>query len=171
VDPALLLAERFPLLERVFSRWVHSQMECSKSSPGRLRLLGVLHCIGPQIMSELSDELGVTARNITSLVDALEREGLVRRTPHPTDRRATIIELTEQGIASASVVKKAFTERVATLFRDLPQIDQHDLLRVVESLLVALYKRGQGGKRLCRIGVPRSAGEDVLEADGGNKSV
>ena len=48
-------------------------------------------------MSDLGDELGVTARYVTSLVDGLEKEGLVRRVPHPTDRRATIIESTPKG--------------------------------------------------------------------------
>ena len=62
-----------------------------------MRLLGSLHCKGPQIMSSISDELGVTRRNVTALVDALEEEGLVRRKPHPTDRRATVIEMTDRG--------------------------------------------------------------------------
>ena len=42
-----------------------------------LRLLGVLHTQGPQIMSDLGDELVVTARYVTSLVNELEKEGLV----------------------------------------------------------------------------------------------
>jgi DNA-binding MarR family transcriptional regulator len=36
-------------------------------------------------------------RNVTSLVDALESAGFVARSPHPTDRRATVVSLTRQG--------------------------------------------------------------------------
>jgi DNA-binding MarR family transcriptional regulator len=131
------------MLERLFSRWVHSLIESEGVSPARLRLLGVLHCRGPQKMCDLSQELGVTARNVTTLVDALEEEKLVRRTPHATDRRATIVELTTRGAESASVVAADFKQRVADLFRDLPENDQRELLRLIDALLDALHKRVQ----------------------------
>src|SRR6476620_8690822 len=60
----------------------------------RLRLLEVLHCQGPAKMKTLADGLGLSARNLTALADSLECEGLVRRVAHPTDRRATLLELT-----------------------------------------------------------------------------
>jgi DNA-binding MarR family transcriptional regulator len=145
-DPALRLAERFPILQHVLSRWVQTLIESTSVSPSRIRLLGVLHCRGPQIMSDLSDELGTTPRNVTTLVDALEEEGLVRRVPHATDRRATVVELTPQGIESASVLCSSFKEKIAAVFRDLPRADQSELLRLVDSLLDALQKRGQGGR-------------------------
>jgi DNA-binding MarR family transcriptional regulator len=145
-DPALRLAERFPILQHILSRWVQSLIENTSASPSRIRLLGVLHCRGPQIMSGLSDELGVTPRNVTTLVDALEVEGLVRRVSHATDRRATVVELTSQGTESASVLCNAFKGKMAAVFRDLPEADQRELLRLVDSLLDALQKRGQGGR-------------------------
>jgi DNA-binding MarR family transcriptional regulator len=48
-------------------------------------------------MLDLSDELGVTARNVTGLVDALQRDGLVERLPYPNDRRAVLVRLTPAG--------------------------------------------------------------------------
>ena len=144
-DAAVRLAEIFPILQHIFARWLQSQMESGGVSPARVRLLGVLHCRGPQIMSGLSDELGVTARNVTTLVDALEGEGLVRRTPHATDRRATVVELTPEGLEAAEVLVGALAQKSAALFRDLPEADQRELLRLVESLLGALQKRCQGG--------------------------
>jgi DNA-binding MarR family transcriptional regulator len=102
--------------------------------------------MGPQIMTDLSDQLGVTARNITALVDALESEGLVRRTPHSTDRRATVIELTPEGVGAAGELVEAFRQKIASLFRDLPVDDQRDLLRLVDALLLALQKRVHGAR-------------------------
>jgi DNA-binding MarR family transcriptional regulator len=142
-DPALRLVEIFPALERAFSRWVQSLSESGSVSPARIRLLGVLHCKGPQIMCGLSDELGVTARNVTSLVDGLEAEGLVRRMPHPTDRRATLVELTPQGFEQGHKLHESYREMVAELFRDLPAPDQRELVRLLEALLGALRQRGQ----------------------------
>ncbi len=47
-------------------------------------------------MGDLAEDLGITARTVTTLVDALEREGLLVRLPDPTDRRATLLALTEK---------------------------------------------------------------------------
>jgi DNA-binding MarR family transcriptional regulator len=143
-ESALRLAERFHVLVPAFKRWILSLCDGDGVSPARLRLMGALHCRGPQIMSELSGELGVTARNVTTLVDGLAGEGLVRRAPHPTDRRATVIELTARGKATASATLQSFTEKTAALFRDLPEADQGELLRLVDALLAALQKRGHG---------------------------
>ena len=57
-------------------------------------MLGALHFSeGPVIMRNPGEELGVTPRNVTKLVDELEAEDLVRRLPHPSDQRATLVEL------------------------------------------------------------------------------
>jgi DNA-binding MarR family transcriptional regulator len=89
----------------------------------------------------ISAELDVTARNVTALVDGLEADGLVRRVPHPTDRRATVIELTPAGAGVGCKVLAPFHEKVAGLFRELTPADQRELLRLMESLLVSLQRR------------------------------
>jgi DNA-binding MarR family transcriptional regulator len=43
---------------------------------------------------ELSTQLGIHRNVMVSVVDKLEREGLVRRMPHPGDRRAFAVTLT-----------------------------------------------------------------------------
>jgi DNA-binding MarR family transcriptional regulator len=48
-------------------------------------------------MGELSQRLMVTGGNVTGVTDQLEAEGLVRRTPHPHDRRAFAVQLTPAG--------------------------------------------------------------------------
>ena len=35
--------------------------------------------------------------SVTNIVDRLEAQGLVRRVPHPTDRRTTLAEITAEG--------------------------------------------------------------------------
>jgi DNA-binding MarR family transcriptional regulator len=48
-------------------------------------------------MRELSQRLMVTGGNVTGITDQLEHEGLVVRTPHPSDRRAYFVRLTPAG--------------------------------------------------------------------------
>lgn len=48
-------------------------------------------------MGELSARLMVSNGNITSLVERLAEEGLIRRTPSPTDRRSHRVTLTQDG--------------------------------------------------------------------------
>ena len=93
-------------------------------------------------MSGISEELGVTRRNVTALVDALEEEGLVRRQPHPTDRRATVIELTEEGERTAGAMYDEHREAVAELFAGLSEEDRRDLIRVLGRLRDALRREG-----------------------------
>ena len=48
-------------------------------------------------MTELSRQMMVSNGATTSLVDRLAEDGLLQRAPHPSDRRTTIIRLTEAG--------------------------------------------------------------------------
>lgn len=48
-------------------------------------------------MRELSKRLMVTGGNITGITDQLEREGLVVREAHPSDRRSFTVKLTPSG--------------------------------------------------------------------------
>jgi DNA-binding MarR family transcriptional regulator len=50
----------------------------------------------PVSPSQLKDALGTDTAGMTRLLDRLEAKGLLRRRPHPADRRAIIIELTDE---------------------------------------------------------------------------
>lgn len=103
-------------------------------STQRLRILSSLHERGPRIMSDLKEELGVTATNITALVDALERDGLVARRAHPSDRRATVLELTSKASGEVALGCSAYKERVAELFSDLSESECKEFTRTLEKL-------------------------------------
>jgi DNA-binding MarR family transcriptional regulator len=55
----------------------------------------------PMSMSELAALLEIDPANATTLVDDLESLQLVRRRPHPTDRRAKVVETTRKGKETA----------------------------------------------------------------------
>jgi DNA-binding MarR family transcriptional regulator len=80
----------------------------------------VLVCLyfsgGAQPLARLGKALQVHQTSITSLVDKLEVQGLVKRTPHPTDRRSTIAQITPAG---RSLTRRAIKHLNSDLFRDL----------------------------------------------------
>ena len=118
-----------------FGAWVQkASMASAGESVARLRLLNELHCNGPRKMADLADSLGVTPRNVTALVDALEAERMVQRAPHPTDRRVTIIEITG---GSATVARQVEELRAAitALFADVSEDDRAAFERVMARLL------------------------------------
>ncbi len=63
----------------------------------RVGLLWTIALSGPSTQQALSEALSVTPRNISALVDALEKHGYVQRVPHPSDRRAVLVQLTASG--------------------------------------------------------------------------
>ncbi|MDH6227792.1 MarR family winged helix-turn-helix transcriptional regulator [Streptomyces sp. MJP52] len=93
-----------PLVDELFATthrlrlFVDGRLAEKGTTVAQLRALRFLaHAAEPMRMRDLSDMLGVAARTATSVVDALERDGLVVRLPHPTDRRAHLLALTDAG--------------------------------------------------------------------------
>lgn len=76
-----------------------SELDRRGLTPARTHLLWVLYHGGPATQIQLAEAIGVTARNVTALVDALDATGFARREPHPTDRRAVLVHLTERGLS------------------------------------------------------------------------
>ncbi|TQL94748.1 DNA-binding MarR family transcriptional regulator [Actinoallomurus bryophytorum] len=65
----------------------------------QLTALGRLVRLGPATLSELAAGERVRPQSMARAIDALETAGMVRRTPHPTDRRQNVIRLTGNGRA------------------------------------------------------------------------
>lgn len=122
------LMKLFWMLGPAFVRWAESHMEQDGITPQRMYLLGTLYEYGPMMMSGLKDRLGVTATNITAHVDALEREGLVERVHHPSDRRVTIVALTPKAEGSLEKLCLPFMNRVSEIFDEFTPEEQKNFL-------------------------------------------
>ena len=81
-------------------------------------------------LSTVGSRLQVHPASVTNVVDRLEAQGLVRRTPHPTDRRATLAELTDRG---RRVATEATAELNAKVFND-PGLEHDRVLELVDVL-------------------------------------
>jgi len=116
-----------------FERWSGRKAAEAGASITRLKLLYAIHCLGPRKMADLAGELDVTPRNVTALVDGLEAEGLVRRTPHSTDRRVTLVELTcNRDLVAAQF--QTYQDSVGVLFAELDSADRAALMRLLTGL-------------------------------------
>ena len=66
-------------------------------SPLEGHVLTYLRKYAPAPVGELVRVFGLKQSTFTSLLDRLERDGLVRREPNPADRRSFLVHLTERG--------------------------------------------------------------------------
>ncbi|MEY7974697.1 MarR family winged helix-turn-helix transcriptional regulator [Saccharomonospora xinjiangensis] len=65
---------------------------------------------GPMTLSELAERTNCEPSNTTFVVDKLEGAGIVRRRPHPTDRRAKQLVLTPEGVELRERLIELLTE-------------------------------------------------------------
>jgi DNA-binding MarR family transcriptional regulator/N-acetylglutamate synthase-like GNAT family acetyltransferase len=91
---------------------------------------------------ELRERLAIDAGYLSRVLARLERGGVVRREPSPSDRRRQVARLTARG-------RRAFTtldERSAADTRALLEgVDEHELPRLVEALAVVRHTLGDAG--------------------------
>ena len=128
---ALRLAGRF--MHLLQDRWA----EKHGLTEGRLAVMFRLYRQGECPLGDLAGELETTPRNITGLVDHLERDGLAERVPDPLDRRSLKARLTAAGKERIeSIWKESFEHQhlVTEGFtkEDLAQL-RHLCLQLVEN--------------------------------------
>lgn len=109
----------------------------------RAELVWRLAQAGPVTHVELSRLLRVSPRNVTGLVDALEADGLVVRQPHPTDRRAQLVVLTDRGRETAERMQEGYQAMAAELLGDLTS---GELGRLTDSVGRVLRRLGSNGE-------------------------
>jgi DNA-binding MarR family transcriptional regulator len=123
-----------------FLRWMETR-SCDGLNYARLRLLEALHCGGPAIMRDLGTQLDTSPRNMTAIVDALEDAHLVVRRRHPTDRRATIIELSPEGAREAEQELGPRLGAISEIFADLSPDERRQFSSVLSKLSRAINDR------------------------------
>jgi DNA-binding MarR family transcriptional regulator len=85
-------------------------------------------------MSELSRMLLVSNGNATTVVDRLEQDGLVRRTPSETDRRTVFVALTAAGLARFETLAAGHEAEVSQLFTTLSEADLEALTGILKRM-------------------------------------
>jgi DNA-binding MarR family transcriptional regulator len=131
-------------LEKLFALAVvtHQYMEQGLAARGlsraRATVLWNLHERGPMTQRALAEAIGVTPRNVTGLVDALEADGFVARGRHPDDRRATLVSLTDKGSATMNGLRGEYDQGAARLFEGVAAADLQGFAATAEHLLARI---------------------------------
>lgn len=114
------LADQLLRLSRRLHRSQRQLLEPLGITPAQARLLRTLaHCGEPPRMADLAHRLDVVPRAVTTLVDALEAQELVRRVPDPHNRRVIRIELCERGGQAVLDLRRARRTAAAELLGPL----------------------------------------------------
>jgi DNA-binding MarR family transcriptional regulator len=103
-------------------------------APSQSRALGVLLQEGAIRLSDLSDHLRIAPRSVTEVVDALEQRGLVARRQDPNDRRAILVEATDEGRRVGTAIRAARAAEAEAFFGALSAADQAKLARILRQL-------------------------------------
>ncbi|QYZ68702.1 MarR family winged helix-turn-helix transcriptional regulator [Neotabrizicola shimadae] len=85
-------------------------------------------------MSDLSRMLLVSNGNATTVVDRLEADGLVRRSPSDVDRRTVYVALTPEGLSAFEGLAADHEAEVDRLFEGLDEADLDRLTDILKRL-------------------------------------
>ena len=89
---------------------------------------------GPRMLIELADDMGTDAPAATVLINSLEERGLVKRTQHPTDRRAKQVSLTPAGRRMLETVEGVIDQPPDAL-ENLPAAELASLRKTLRKLV------------------------------------
>ncbi|HMD94469.1 MAG TPA: MarR family transcriptional regulator [Trebonia sp.] len=135
-DPAQL-ADLLLRLTRRLRRAQAERLAPLGLTPAQERALRIItRSEEPPRMTELADHLGIVPRSVTTVVDALEEAGLVRREVDPQNRRAIRLHLTDRGMAVRNEMREARRQAAEDLFAPLTAEDRKalgDLLSLLDA--------------------------------------
>lgn len=94
---------------------------------------------------ELARRVELTSGAMTSRLDALEAEGLVRRLRDPSDRRSVLVELTEQGLEKHEQALGIQAQKEALLAEALTEREKEQLNGLLRNVMLTLEGRYPGG--------------------------
>jgi DNA-binding MarR family transcriptional regulator len=129
-----LLSESFRSVARQLRQTSLRSLAHWDVTPSQSRALRVLTRHGAIRLSGLSEHLRIAPRSTTEVVDDLEAKGLIERRPDPQDRRATLVALTEHGVAVGDAIRSASGTEAERVFDRLSATDRAHLARILRKL-------------------------------------
>jgi DNA-binding MarR family transcriptional regulator len=128
------LADAFRSVSRQLRETSQETLAPWDINPSQFRALRMLNHHGAIRLSDLSGRLHIAPRSATEVVDALESRGLVERRADPSDRRATLVELTAHGTGVLHAIRAARGTEAERVFDQLTPADRDHLARILRQL-------------------------------------
>jgi DNA-binding MarR family transcriptional regulator len=126
------LADRLHSTAIHLLRQVRVQDSATGLAPARISALSVLVFGGAISLNRLAQAEQVRPPTMSRIVDALESDGLARRTVNPEDRRAVVIEATERGTA---ILWRGRKRRVKFLARHLSRLSEEERKKIGDAII------------------------------------
>lgn len=140
-DAAGAMPEIFQLIEALQKRLAKFQaytLREARLTPPQYYILSLLAEQDGRPFKALAEALACTPATMTGLVDTLEKKELVRRVPHPEDRRSLLVQLTEEGRNALQATPGLEEIFGSCCCQVLPPEETQELIRLLKKLSAAL---------------------------------
>ena len=117
---AVDLADEFGRTAKLLGARLASRLAHHELSMPRAHLLAALLRHGPQRVSQLGGNVGISQGTTSTLAEALVRDGLIERRTDPRDGRATQLALTQAGQDRAQAWLRDYEAAAGEVFAALP---------------------------------------------------
>jgi DNA-binding MarR family transcriptional regulator len=131
------LASAFRSLSALGMRVEDRLMREKGVSLAQSRLLEIIQHTPRARWSDIATGLGYSPRTITEALDALERDGLITRTPDPADRRAKILTITKKAARDLQAAQEVRDQVREVIFGVLTDGERDNLLDMLQRMLAA----------------------------------
>jgi DNA-binding MarR family transcriptional regulator len=131
------LAKRFSIAER-------ADISCCGITVAQAATLGALRGKSGLRLGALSRLLGISASTLTRNLDRLRERGLISTITDPSDRRASLVVLTESGRRAADGVARQEAAFARSILEHLGEPRAEDSLVALERLLAAVRSATEG---------------------------
>lgn len=108
-------------------------------------VLSYLHANGPRTLSQAAGDLGLPATSLATTLAPLIGSDIVERVPHPRDRRARLLGLTDQGRTDLLATIPAFSDAYTTLLGRLKAdgVDIEALFSAIETIRTGMERTSE----------------------------
>jgi len=119
------------------SKSIRPTIEKNGLTISQFGVLELLLHLGSQTQKTISNKLLVSGGNMVTVLDNLERNGLVTRRPYPGDRRSYLVHLDKKGRTLITRVFKDHLKDLTDIFNVLNDMEKSELGRLSKKLGVA----------------------------------
>jgi DNA-binding MarR family transcriptional regulator len=117
-------------------RWPREHAGLSASA---FQTLAILEGAGEPLAAHvIAEQLLVSSASMTSLLDTLERRGLVERHPHPNDRRKILVQLTDEARGIVDEMLPVIHAVITAALSDLAEPERARLIRSLTTIWARL---------------------------------
>lgn len=121
-------------IARLNARWLEPRLQPFGLAVAQMPVFTILQK-GPASQRELAQQLQVEQPTMAQLLQRMERDGLITRTPDPEDGRSSLVELTSVALRKAEPAQRILEEGRKELLRDLGKDDLNALNELLSKLL------------------------------------